>query len=464
MPILKHSAISSLNIPTTINQHVNRIYIKKNHQEGEKGILRIQRILINSQNKSFELKKSDFLSVNYISEQSKRTLKAANKYLIMTNKERSPWVEIILNKKVFIKDISIFSVATFNENDLKNLTIKTFLDNDLNFECNLSGDDANIKQIDKFIQNNIQKTNYDFFNHFSKSIQDKNKKLTEAYVIDHCETYIKSCEEKNFRLDYAMLMYSTFELLPRSIYEYILITLIINKKKKDVNILINKYAKSLKEKDIQKMNSTLMKTVKRKNWGVITSHGIAKSSLKDIDKHHLVKFMKEISTIFHENNYDLIVCYGTLLGIYRDNMFIPYDDDLDMLILTDKNEDLVIDEVKKSLVPILTNKGYESKFLKTKHTHFFHIKDKTKTRLDIFIGQISSNAVNLPMEKVMCREIEKNIMLPIRKISFLGEDFYAPNNIEGFLEERYGSNWRIPNRMFRFQEKSIRQENFLEIN
>ena len=55
----------------------------------------------------------------------------------------------------------------------------------------------------------------------------------------------------------------------------------------------------------------------------------------------LLRMMKDIDMLFKENNIDYSLCGGTLLGAIRETGFIPWDDDIDIMVDRNNYEKIV---------------------------------------------------------------------------------------------------------------------------
>ena len=67
--------------------------------------------------------------------------------------------------------------------------------------------------------------------------------------------------------------------------------------------------------------------------------------------------------------------------------------------------------------------------------------------MDLFpIIPSDENTVCMFMEGMKVLPVRRDLMLPVGRISFLGHEFGAPARPEGFLEARYGADWRTPRR------------------
>lgn len=150
----------------------------------------------------------------------------------------------------------------------------------------------------------------------------------------------------------------------------------------------------------------------------------------------LNKTLLFLITLLNDNKImNWFVCYGTLLGLVRENSCIDNDDDIDIII-----EKSNYDIIKKILSE---NKfefelGIEAKnILKTKATSDY-------ASIDIYMGDYNNKNV-----KDLWNELTINdCFLDTESRTFIekewnGQNIYYPNNYERILCNRYGNEWKI---------------------
>lgn len=458
---LKISPFVSLNIPIIIDQKIDTIYLSIESECGIKDSINFSQIKIDDGISCYPLANNDDL-IFESSSRSKGSKNITNSFKnFATKKQLNPWIKIIFKREIYIKEIFICSRLEFQEKDLSKLIIKTSLNDKSIFTKNFYNSEDNKSDIINFINtvrssNNLSSNNVKFFNRFIKRLH-KNPIYIRHFFENECKLALNSNNLNRLSVDKAKLAYFVFDDLPEQVFKFILITLITSGNNKDATSLLAKYAKEINNDVIEYINKKLIDFLPSEKYPLqITSHGIrsSKRSLKNIGSKNLVEFMNDIFVIFEKYNYDLIACYGTLLGIYRDNDFIPHDDDIDLLLITDNIN--ILSEIDKNLLSSLENKNYVVKDRKI-GSQFIQIYPKhLQTRLDIFIGLVDGDEIILPMENVLSRGIKKDIILPRKSTKFLDYKIYIPNDAEEFLKERYGANWHIPDIIFRNKERKIR--------
>lgn len=157
-----------------------------------------------------------------------------------------------------------------------------------------------------------------------------------------------------------------------------------------------------------------------------------------------ISSMKEIESEFAKIDYEIAICYGTLLGAVRDHAFIAHDDDVDMVVLLKGGPDATIQSELADITARLTANGVRvggnGRFLKVhasvggKSVDMFPIERRSETSLGMF------------MEALKFREVRSDLVLPFKSISFYGESFFGMAQSEEFLADRYGPDWTIPKR------------------
>mgnify|MGYP001364233960 CR=1 FL=1 len=142
--------------------------------------------------------------------------------------------------------------------------------------------------------------------------------------------------------------------------------------------------------------------------------------------------------LLNNNNIkNWFVCYGTLLGLVRENSCIDNDDDIDVII-----EKSNYDIIKKLLIE--NNFEFERGFgiknskhiIKTKSTSYY-------SSIDIYMGCYDDNKnVKDLWNKLTIKDCFLDIETFIEK-KWNGQNIYYPNNYERILNNRYGNDWKI---------------------
>ncbi|MGL5150853.1 MAG: LicD family protein [Clostridium sp.] len=240
-----------------------------------------------------------------------------------------------------------------------------------------------------------------------------------------------------------------------------------------------------------------------------------KCNLKD-GQALMLEVLKYVDKVCNENNIEYSLACGTLLGAYRHGGFIPWDDDIDILmtreshkrfieVMKTKNDGFYV--MDKSLTPgyafefskvmmedTMCGVGDDGTTIKMHRGVFidificdFYTKNLSKryrklarqfenARKDIVINNLQSNKLKLVFKtfkfisKIFVpfnivsrvrrkyeREdgryfgygieqadelfVSREDYFPLSKISFCGEEFSCPKNVEKILECEYGSTY-----------------------
>ncbi|XP_064646976.1 uncharacterized protein LOC135499881 [Lineus longissimus] len=153
---------------------------------------------------------------------------------------------------------------------------------------------------------------------------------------------------------------------------------------------------------------------------------------KDEIKHY-ADLLRKFDELCEKADLTYFLCGGTLLGSYRHFGFIPWDDDVDVMVAhVDKNKTL-----KALSVP-----GYECV---TDHHMRWKFSDKTDKLIGdlnwrwpfidiIFYEEESDNIWNIDKTRFADEIYKKDWVFPLTKRPFEGYWFYAPKNTTIFLE------------------------------
>tara|TARA_X000000368_G_scaffold404393_1_gene380378 strand:- start:289 stop:819 length:531 start_codon:yes stop_codon:yes gene_type:complete len=153
----------------------------------------------------------------------------------------------------------------------------------------------------------------------------------------------------------------------------------------------------------------------------------------------LNKTLLFLITLLNNNNIkNWFVCYGTLLGLVRENSCIDNDDDIDIII-----EKSNYDIIKKILIENNFKLEYGHGIEKSRHI----IKTKSSSdysSIDIYMGDYSNENVEDLWNKLTI----KQCFLDTENKTFIekkwnGQNIYYPNNYERILINRYGKDWKI---------------------
>ena len=236
----------------------------------------------------------------------------------------------------------------------------------------------------------------------------------------------------------------------------------------------------------------------------ITKVPPAQGLLREIQLANLA-LLKELAYVCEKNNFKYILDAGTLLGAVRHSRFIPWDDDIDILMFREDYEKIVSEFKNTTRNSDIyaeydrdndTNSQY---FIKIKHkkcpflgvdifpldTYGEHLNkqeqlkktkgiDKTiKTLKKGITTNLSNETVKAILTKTMKEQIltvsnyensdfvygidfahklknwflDRDIVLPLRKIQFEDSEYTTVNKPEKFLKNIYGDYMKYPKKM-----------------
>jgi hypothetical protein len=178
----------------------------------------------------------------------------------------------------------------------------------------------------------------------------------------------------------------------------------------------------------------------------ITRHGVHHSPLMGPIGEY-VHSLNQLINFLRSENFEAVICYGTLLGARRTGSFIPGDDDIDVLAMHENVRSREEAHARaRALSSKLRSAGWTVAGIGDNLN--FHARFEEGCEIDIFLGWEEDDRIFLHMEEMNLRSLQKDIILPAGSIDFLGTQMPCPANVDGFLQERYGPNWREPDHFF----------------
>jgi len=152
-------------------------------------------------------------------------------------------------------------------------------------------------------------------------------------------------------------------------------------------------------------------------------------------KSHILEITFDISNIFEKFNIDYFAFFGTLLGIKRNNSFIPWDTDIDLIInINDKEKIINIfkeNEIFKKYYVQISNEKITINFSTINLSH-----------LDIFFYKIKNNKIYF-IDKDLFNSISFNLeyFYPSKKEIFESYLIKTPNDSDSILKKLYGDSY-----------------------
>lgn len=154
--------------------------------------------------------------------------------------------------------------------------------------------------------------------------------------------------------------------------------------------------------------------------------------INQINKEIAFQNLNDIAKILRKHNIPLTPCYGTLLGIIRDHDFIEWDEDIDLMVLNEKKDDL--------LDALWDMKDIGFKFIREDRCDHILTVMREGEYIDFYImDSISPEirtdySINFFFEKHLSNLIEWD---------FNGLQVMVPKDYDEFLSFLYGD-WKTP--------------------
>lgn len=158
--------------------------------------------------------------------------------------------------------------------------------------------------------------------------------------------------------------------------------------------------------------------------------------------------LKEAKQILDQLGVVFLLASGVCLGATRDNAFIPWDDDIDLVSvigingLTEQSADII--------AAAFRDKGYFVNELESTHSAF-RITIKDYVRLSLGFARITGDSI---YDYPGIRLPAKMFTQP-KEIDFLREKFLVPNPPEEYLRLKYGAEWMVPKKAGEYEKDVV---------
>jgi hypothetical protein len=160
---------------------------------------------------------------------------------------------------------------------------------------------------------------------------------------------------------------------------------------------------------------------------------------KQISRKQCLKNLLFLKDIFEEKQVFFRLGYGTLLGAIRENNFIIWDNDVDLIFdLKDrKNVEALLIVFKANGFEVRRNfKNFISLSRKDNNVDLYFFSERNL--IDKLLGRVTCSY------GIWCVYIDTVYFDFSEERVFLGKKYFVFNNPENWLAQTYGSDWMVP--------------------
>jgi phosphorylcholine metabolism protein LicD len=172
----------------------------------------------------------------------------------------------------------------------------------------------------------------------------------------------------------------------------------------------------------------------------------------------------ELKELLDKNNISFWLQSGTLLGAYRDNNFIKWDNaDIDLGLLS---------EDYWKVRQILENSDFKYKRIWRKELAIYR-ENEVIPHIDLFFYDINAkycycysyapNSVNGRWDVEWRVKIKSSIIFPLKQFKFLNTLFNIPRAAEKYLTLLYGEDWKCPNPKWKIDYNTLKDHDYKSI-
>lgn len=141
----------------------------------------------------------------------------------------------------------------------------------------------------------------------------------------------------------------------------------------------------------------------------------------------------------------VLLAYGSLLGAVRDGQLLAHDDDFDVFVPIEASTEEEFESRKRELYLKLEakhwhvepNKGYRNAHLSL---------EGHASKLDMFAVWVNGDTAWTHMERMTWRSMPSTWFTEVRELEVDGIRILASRDATDFLAERYGPDWRTPDK------------------
>jgi hypothetical protein len=153
--------------------------------------------------------------------------------------------------------------------------------------------------------------------------------------------------------------------------------------------------------------------------------------------------------------YDVMVCYGTLLGVARDGDFIGYDDDFDAAYISRHREPRHVVEEVGAIAKTLIDHGLDVECLRTT-LHIYDPVDR-RTRIDLYhLYFDAASELAFPFGVAGTSSIALESWRGCVPFDLHGREVMVPGDLDAMAAHIYGDGWRVPDPAFEWSRSRRR--------
>lgn len=180
----------------------------------------------------------------------------------------------------------------------------------------------------------------------------------------------------------------------------------------------------------------------------IWERGQAGGRTRPIDRDALFRNLVEVSSCLTKHGIKHWLSHGTMLGAYRDQNFIAWDDDVDISLDFSQRKQIypVIDEMRAA--GYIVTEGDPTRPIDKDNAPYYDtnfIRDGEKIEGWWFEKEGDFYVYDKPRCGYSLKHPAKYYD-DLQDFVFRGVTFKIPNHIEDWLTMMYDANWRIPNK------------------
>ena len=173
-------------------------------------------------------------------------------------------------------------------------------------------------------------------------------------------------------------------------------------------------------------------------------------TVQPIDMILAVDILREAKGILDEQGVTFALVSGTCLGAVRDNMLMPWDDDIDLGSVLGLNG--LTEEKIGQVAAAFRDGGFIARIAPQDHCISVPLL-KESIRIDWISFRIVDNSTfHYPGIR-----IPAGMLVDPKEIDFIGERFNVPNPPEEYLRLKYGPEWTVPKHAGAFEADVLAQ-------